>query len=718
MKKKDKQKVWIVAVVFTALMVASAFAMLAIGIVGVSAGGPTYVSGIISSDTTWTAADSPYIVTGSILVEEGVTLTIDPGVVVKFENETYMKIEGYLVAQGTKSNGITFTSNAALPNEGDWGGIRIRPTAGTTFDGNDNYINGSVLDYVTIKYATTGLYIFNTAFLVTHSSFLNNSIAIEIRTTNHIVIKNNAFINNQNCIWSIYEDYYGDMVSHIIDTQIHDNVFLNNNLGVNLNINQRNFEALDIANNEFLGNDIAVEIGGGGYGPKAHSIFVTNNWIRGNGGGISFPQFYDKAVGAIPEYQVIVQYNIIVKNTGDPLSIGRTGNVRFLIENNTLAENEGGIPLYGSHYVSGQVFRYNCVAHNSYGINIGGSDSYHPNDWHFYANTFSRNSGNNSNNLINILYGSGFQVSYNNFLNNSVTYVVANNVSSDVPAKNNYWGTTITSQIDSMIYDYYDDFEYGKVLYNPILTAINTKAPISPPTDLTATAGDSDINLSWSANPETDLAGYKVYYDTDSGYPYDGTGANEGDSEIDVGDTTSYQLSGLINGVKYYVAITAYDTTGDGSWYSIEETATPIVLLEKIFDTGAPANPYPSIMGNHTGTIRPNHTVIATKLYTYPCVGTGGHTEYAKIWNKTIGECAVAEWNGYIGDYHNISFNKTLTLEEGVIYNYNIRTGSYPQIIHEPSFNATGGTITCDKFIDANGKIYYDWIPAIRLGAW
>lgn len=25
-------------------------------------------------------------------------------------------------------------------------------------------------------------------------------------------------------------------------------------------------------------------------------------------------------------------------------------------------------------------------------------------------------------------------------------------------------------------------------------------------------------------------------------------------------------------------------------------------------------------------------------------------------------------------------------------------------------------TITCDKFIDANGRIHYDWIPAIRLG--
>lgn len=131
------------------------------------------------------------------------------------------------------------------------------------------------------------------------------------------------------------------------------------------------------------------------------------------------------------------------------------------------------------------------------------------------------------------------------------------------------------------------------------------------------------------------------------------------------------------------------------------------------FDTGP--GTYPSISGTHNGTITPNVTIEVAKLYTYPCPGTGGHTEIAMIWNKTVGECAVAEWNGYIGDYHNISFNKTLTLEEGVIYNYTIRTGSYPQIIHAKEFNATGGTITCDKFIDANGRICYDWIPAIRL---
>jgi hypothetical protein len=104
-------------------------------------------------------------------------------------------------------------------------------------------------------------------------------------------------------------------------------------------------------------------------------------------------------------------------------------------------------------------------------------------------------------------------------------------------------------------------------------------------------------------------------------------------------------------------------------------------------------------------------------MYTYPCSGTGGHTELVKIWNETTGNCAEAHWEGYTGDYHNISFNKTLILKKGGIYNYTIRTGSYPQIHHRDELEAVGGTgtIRCTKFVDANGKENNNWIPAIKL---
>jgi len=139
------------------------------------------------------------------------------------------------------------------------------------------------------------------------------------------------------------------------------------------------------------------------------------------------------------------------------------------------------------------------------------------------------------------------------------------------------------------------------------------------------------------------------------------------------------------------------------------------VSNEGYIDTGQSTNPYPSIAGIHNGTITPSHNINVSKLYTYPCPGTGGHTEYIRIYNES-GTIAEANWTGYKGDWHNITFDKTVVLLAGETYNYTIRTGSYPQIIHRQNHTTLDGSlITCTKFIDANGRVYYDWIPAIRL---
>jgi hypothetical protein len=149
---------------------------------------------------------------------------------------------------------------------------------------------------------------------------------------------------------------------------------------------------------------------------------------------------------------------------------------------------------------------------------------------------------------------------------------------------------------------------------------------------------------------------------------------------------------------------------------AFEPTSTSIPVFEKatqIFDTGA--GTYPSIMGIHNGTITPSHNVTVNKMYTYPCSGTGGHSEYVWIYGNGINESAT--WNGYqgAGDYHYIEFSEPFTLEANITYNYTIKTGSYPQIHHNTTLTVSDGEITCTVFIDANGKIYYDWIPAIRL---
>lgn len=84
---------------------------------------------------------------------------------------------------------------------------------------------------------------------------------------------------------------------------------------------------------------------------------------------------------------------------------------------------------------------------------------------------------------------------------------------------------------------------------------------------LLGTAYSMDVTLQWNANSERDIVGYRIHYDIDSGYPYDGFGAQEGASPIDVTlcdnesadpDAVEYTLHGLPDEV-YYFAVTAYD---------------------------------------------------------------------------------------------------------------------------------------------------------------
>jgi parallel beta-helix repeat protein len=133
---------------------------------------------------------------------------------------------------------------------------------------------------------------------------------------------------------------------------------------------------------------------------------------------------------------------------------------------------------------------------------------------------------------------------------------------------------------------------------------------------------------------------------------------------------------------------------------------------KKSFDTGE--GTYPSIMGTHNGTITLNQTITVSKLYTYPCAGTGGHTEYAKFYNDTW-SIESQPWDGYQEDGDNIYFNQSFTLVAGETYNYTIRTGSYPQIHHTAALPTANGWINCTEFTDVNGKKLTDWIPAIRL---
>lgn len=171
----------------------------------------TNVSGTIASNTVWTVANGPYTVTGDILVAQGATLTLEPGLIIRLDPNTKIAVEGTLMARGSATDSIFFISSASLPDTGSWMGIQVSGSVGGFAD----------MDYCHIAHAADAVTLIGSPIgtrLVLRNTLLQRNARALVNLSGNQVINrcrlNRNYIGVQGCQVKVrrcafYENEYG-----------------------------------------------------------------------------------------------------------------------------------------------------------------------------------------------------------------------------------------------------------------------------------------------------------------------------------------------------------------------------------------------------------------------------------------------------------------------------------------------------------------------------
>jgi hypothetical protein len=646
------------------------------------------------------------------MVNTGVTLTIEPGVIVKFDKLKSLQVNGELVARGTNNNIITFTSSSTPPAAGDWGYIFFSDVStDAVFDAQGNYTSGSILEYCIVEYAGSGTNSLGAIQLTSAYPFINyctirnNNISgiYAGGLTDTLIITNNTISNNTRACNDALGNDGGGGIYIAGGTAIISNNTLSSNSstyhGVGGGIFAKDGKPI-ITNNTFTNNSAAYD-GGAMYVQSGADAVIAHNTIIGNtaqgtGGiytlwgtaAISDNIIYNNTGGIVIYYGGATINNNII--TGNMAADGGGGihirGAAATISNNVISSNSvssnpytvyggGGISL-GEYYTGMSVIiTKNSIVNNTavneaaVDYNISYSGSYNEN---FTYNTIEGNKSTSTDTTYTIRMAYLPPIHNNNIFNNTAKYELynTNGNSTTLDAKNNWWGTTVDAQIANKIFDWMEDASVGIVNYSSFLTALDTTAPVSPPLNVTKTdLGGGQIKVTWNPNQEGDVAGYHIYYGGFNGYSFNHV--------IDAGNVSSCTISGV--SLSDAIGVTAYDksfsaanenastivndnmTNGNESWFTYASTATGI--------TGK-VNPLPfeyQLSQNYPNPFNPN-----TKInYSIAKEGNVSLTVYNAIGSKVA--ILVNEFKP--AGSHSVQFNGS-NLASGV-YLYRLESGNY-----------------------------------------
>ena len=265
----------------------------------------TSVNGIISSDTKWTKANSPYTLTGPVALNTGATLTIKPGVTVNL-NDYYIQVNSTLSARGSSDNNIIFNSNTHSISDSNNGLIAFNPSSSNWNEQTDSgcIIENAILTVTCI--VTNGAspkinndslsdapnvaiaMILESAPIISNNIFTGSGDGILI-DDGAAMILNNTFAGNKNGIYvngdnhaSISDNVFSNCNTGVMvwafTTTLEKNLFSNNQYAIDFSYS--NLAGADVRNCTIVNNSVGIRM----YPDAGANVIYSN--IEGNGWSI------------------------------------------------------------------------------------------------------------------------------------------------------------------------------------------------------------------------------------------------------------------------------------------------------------------------------------------------------------------------------------------------------------------------------------------------